>query len=145
MSKAWVVVADSGHARLFSAEQSDNNLEEIHTLSCPEARLYEHDLVSDGPGRERNTSGSGSHDVGHTSDAKQTAMIRFAKQISEVIESGRIAGQFNRLYVVAAPAFLGILRKHYSSAASQLIKAEVDKNLTAHDVIEIRKHLPKLL
>jgi len=145
MSKAWIVVADAGRARIFSAEQPDSELEEKQTLTCLEARLHERDLVSDSPGREHNTSGSGSHDVGHTSDAKQEAAKRFAKQVSEAIESGRIAGQFNSLYVVAAPAFLGILRKHYSSAVSQLIATEVDKNLTTHDVIEIRKQLPKHL
>jgi len=145
MSTAWVIVADAGHARIFSVEQPNSELDEIQTLTCPEARLHEGDLVSDSPGREHNASGSGSHDVGHTSDAKQEAAIRFAEQVSEVIESGRIAGRFNRLYVIAAPAFLGILRKHYSSAISQLIAAEIDKNLTTHDALEIRKQLPKRL
>ena len=145
MLKVWIIVADAGHARVFLAEQPNSELVEIQTLTCPEARLHEGDMVSDSPGRERDASGSGSHDMGHASDAKQGAAIRFAERVSEVIEAGRIAGRFNRLYVIAAPAFLGIMRKHYSSATSQLIAAEIDKNLTTHDVIEIRKQLPKQL
>jgi protein required for attachment to host cells len=142
MSTTWIIVADTAHARIFLAEQPNSELEEIKTLTCPEARLHEGDMVSDSPGRERNGPGSGSHDVGHTSDAKREAAIRFAEQVSEVIESGRIAGRFNKLYVIAAPAFLGMLRKHYSSATSQLIIDEIDKNLTTHDASEIRQHLP---
>jgi len=142
MSTAWIIAADAAHARIFSAEQPNSELEEIEALTCPEARLREGDMVSDSPGRERNASGSGSHDVGHTSDAKQEATIRFAEQVSEVIETGREAGRFNKLYIIAAPAFLGVMRKHYSSATSQLITAEVDKNLTTHSAVEIRQHLP---
>jgi len=145
MSTAWIIVADAGHARIFSAEEPNGALTEIQTLTCPEARLHEGDIVSDSPGREHNASGSGSHDVGHTSGAKQEVAIRFAEQVCEVIESGRIANRFKRLYVIAAPAFLGMLRKHYSSAASQLIAGEIDKNLTTHDALEIRGQLPKRL
>ncbi len=36
MSVAWVVVADSSQARIFSAEKSTSSLEEIHTLNHPE-------------------------------------------------------------------------------------------------------------
>jgi len=145
MLKAWVVVANAEYARIFSAEQPNSELVEIETLTCPEARLHEGDMVSDSPGREHNASGSGSHDMGHTSDAKQEAAIRFAERVSEVIEAGRTANRFNRLYVIAAPTFLGILRKHYSSATSQLITAEIDKNLTTHDAAEICQHLPTKL
>ncbi|MFC1602124.1 host attachment protein [Pseudomonadota bacterium] len=145
MSTAWIIAADTAHARIFSAEQPNGELEEIETLTYPEARLHEGDMVSDSPGRERNASGSGSHDMGHTSDAKQAAAMRFAEQVSGVIEAGRIAGRFNKLYIIAAPAFLGIMRKHYSSATSQSVTAEVDKNLTTHSAIEIRQHLPARL
>jgi len=145
MSLAWIIVADAGHARVFAAEQSTSALNEIQTLTCPEARLHEGDIVSDSPGRERNAAGSGSHDVGHTSDAKHEAVMRFAEQVSEVIETGRIGDRFNRLYVIAAPAFLGVLRKQHSRATAQLVSAEIDKNLTTHDAVEIRKHLPQLL
>jgi len=142
MSTAWVVVADTAHARIFSAEQPNSELKEIETLVHPEARLHEGDMVSDSPGRERNASGAGSHDVGHTSDAKQETAMRFAEQVTGVIENGLIAGRFNKLYIIAAPAFLGIMRKHYSSATSQSITAEINKNLTTHSANEIRQYLP---
>ena len=145
MTTAWIVVADTTHARIFSAEKPTSELVEIRTLIHPEARLHEGDLTSDTPGRDHDGSTPRSHDMGHTSDAKEEEAIRFAEAISDAIESGRTAGQFNKLYVIAAPSFLGILRKHYSSATQQMIATEIDKNLTTHDLAEIRRQLPEYL
>ena len=63
----------------------------------------------------------------------------------EDLESARTAGEFNKLYVVAAPTFLGLLRKHQSSALRQLVAGEVDKNLSTKDPAAIRKQLPDYL
>ena len=56
-----------------------------------------------------------------------------------------VADNSRKLYVVAAPAFLGMLRHHHSAALRPLIAAEIDKNLAAHDPATIRKALPEFL
>lgn len=145
MATAWVVVADATRARILSAEKPASELKELHTLTHPAARLHEGDLTSDRPGRDRNGSTSGSHDVGHTTDAKQEEAIRFAGKVNEAVESGRAAGKFKKLYVIAAPSFLGLLRKSYSSATRQLIAGEIDKNVATSDLTKIRKQLPEFL
>ncbi|MES9856890.1 MAG: host attachment protein [Sedimenticola sp.] len=144
MSVAWVVVADSSQARIFSAEKSTSSLEEIHTLNHPEGRLHQGDLVSDRPGRDRN-AGTGSHDMGHEADAKNEAATRFAAQVGETLECGRTNGRFNKLYVVASPGFLGMLRKQQSSSLQKMVSGEISKNLASHDASEIRKSLPQRL
>lgn len=144
MSVAWVVVADSSQARIFSAEKPTSPLEEIHTLNHPEGRLHQGDLVSDRPGRDRN-AGTGSHDMGHEVDAKNEAAVRFSAQVSETLECGRNNGRFNKLYVVAAPGFLGLLRKQWNSPLQKMVAGEVSKNLTSHAIPDIRKNLPHLL
>jgi protein required for attachment to host cells len=145
MAAAWIVVADATRARVLSAEKPASELVEIQALTHPEARLHEGDMTSDRPGRDRNGSNTGSHDMGHTTDAKQEEAIRFAGKVSEAIEAGRSAGKFKKLYVIAAPAFLGILRKGHSSATRQLIAGEVDKNLATKTLGDIRKQLPEYL
>ncbi|HEC15498.1 MAG TPA: host attachment protein [Sedimenticola sp.] len=145
MTTAWVLVADATRARIFSAEKPTAGLTEVQALSHPEGRLHEGDLTSDTAGMDLNGSSPTTHDMGHTSDAKQQEAIRFAEEIRDAIESGRTAGRFGKLYVIAAPAFLGILRKHYSSAMRRMIAAEIDKNLTTHDPAEIRRQLPEYL
>ncbi|WP_296805566.1 host attachment protein, partial [Thiocapsa sp.] len=57
----------------------------------------------------------------------------------------RNKGELQKLYVIAAPAFLGMLRKHQSPSLKQLVAGEVDKNLTTHSPEAIRKSLPDFL
>lgn len=46
---------------------------------------------------------------------------------------------------MAAPTFLGMLRKHQSSALKQLVAGEVDKNLATQNPETIRGSLPDYL
>ncbi|PLY16575.1 MAG: host attachment protein [Sedimenticola sp.] len=144
MSAAWVVVADTSRARIFSAEKPASTLIEIQTLAHPASRLHEGDLISDKPGRDRN-SAAGSHDLGNGDEAKQVEAIKFASQVCEALECGRTNHRFKKLYIIAAPSFLGTLRKHQSSALQQMIADEVSKNLATHDINDIRKNLPDYL
>jgi len=141
----WVLVADNARARFFAAEKALSPLKEVRDLTYPEARLHEGDLVTDKGGRDRNSSTGGAHGLGVESAHKQDGADRFAQQVCEDLESARTAGEFNKLYVVAAPTFLGLLRKHQSSALRQLVAGEVDKNLSTKDPAAIRKQLPDYL
>jgi protein required for attachment to host cells len=140
----WVLVADNSRARFFAADKAVSALTEIRDLAYPEARLHEGDLVTDKSGRDRNP-GTGAHGFGTEFAHKQDGAERFALEVCAELESARTSGAFNKLYVVAAPAFLGLLRKHQSSALKQLVAGEVDKNLSTKDGTTIRKHLPDFL
>jgi protein required for attachment to host cells len=140
----WVLVADNSRARFFAAERVTGPLLEIRDFLYPEARLREGDLVSDKPGRDRNPS-SGAHGLGTEGSHKQDGAERFALSICSTLETACNDGAFDKLYVVAAPHFLGLLRKHQSSRLKQMVAGEVDKNLATHDGDTIRKHLPDCL
>lgn len=141
----WVLVADNSRARFFQAEKAASPLTELSTLAYPEARLHEGDLVTDRSGRDRNPSSGGAHGLGSESVHKKESAERFAQQVCEELEAARNGGRFNKLYVVAAPAFLGLLRKHQSPALRQVVAGEVDKNLSTQDGPTIRKQLPDFL
>ena len=144
MSITWVVVADSSKARIFSAEKPASPLTEVQALSHPESRLHQGDLVSDKPGRDNNAT-SGSHNMGHETDAKEEESLRFAATVCERLEEGRCKGQFEKLYVIAAPTFLGLLRKQQTGALRKTVAAEISKNLSTQTPTEIRKSLPRYL
>jgi protein required for attachment to host cells len=144
MGKTWVVVADNSRARFFSADTPASNLYERETLSHPEARLHQGGLVSDRPGRERN-SGVGTHNIGHESDAKEQSAIRFATEVCHRLEQGRKKSQFDKLYIVAAPSFLGLIRKHQTPALKKIVAGEISKNMAMKDAEEIKKSLPEYL
>lgn len=141
---SWILVADNSRARIFQAEKAASPIQEIRTLAFPEGRLHEGDLTTDRGGRGHDP-GTGAHGLNGESGLKQENADRFANLICDALEAARGAGEFARLYIIAAPAFLGILRKHQSSSLRQLIAGEVDKNLTAQSPEAIRKHLPDFL
>lgn len=141
MSSIWVVVADSSRARFFTAEKPDSELVETETLAHPEARMHEGDLVSDRSGRGRGIG----HDMGHESAAKEEENIHFAARVCEKLEAARNSGDINRIYMVAEPKFLGLLRKHCSAPLQKLIEEEIAKNLATQGLDDIRRQLPKRL
>jgi len=132
MNKTWIVAADTSRARIFVSEKPASDLLEIQTLSHPQARLHEGDLISDTT-------------EGEPDDRKHFDADRFAAHVCATLEAGRKSGEFDRLYLVAAPNFLGKLRKHQSNALKQVLGGEVSKNLAAHTPADIRKQLPEFL
>lgn len=140
----WVVVADNSRARFFTAEKPASALTEVQDLAYPEARLREGDLSTDKQGRDRNP-GRGAHGVGNEASRKQEGAERFALLVCNELEAARNRDDLRKLYIVAAPAFLGLLRKQQSPALKQLIAGEIDKNLTTQDPATIRTHLPEYL
>lgn len=144
MSNTWIIVADASRARLFSADKPAGPLNEINTLTSPEGRLHEGDLVSDRGGRDTNGGGA-SHGYSTGNEAKDEIANRFAAELCKQLEKGRTDHAFGKLYVVAAPAFLGLLRKHQSDALRALIGEEIAKDLTTQPVDRIRAQLPEYL
>lgn len=144
MSKIWVVVADASRARIFSAEKPADGLTEIEAFSNPEGRLHEGDLVSDRGGRI--SSGEGArHGYGAGNHAKDDLTNRFAAEVCKRLEKGRTGHAFERLYVLAAPTFLGMLRKHQPDSLRALIREEIATDLSTQPPERIRAQLPEYL
>ena len=78
-------------------------------------------------------------------DPKQQEAIRFAKQVCDRLSAGHSQGSFNKLYIIAAPAFLGLLRDGMTTPLRHLVAGEVSKNLASHGIDQIREHLPDFL
>ena len=144
MSNTWIIVADASRARFFSADKPAGPLNEFETLNNPEGRLHEGDLVSDRGGRDSNRSGS-SHSFGTANSAKEETANRFAGEVCAHLESGRQTNAFGKLYVLGAPAFLGLMRKHQSAGLRNLITEEIAKDLTTQSPERIRAQLPEYL
>jgi protein required for attachment to host cells len=140
----WVLAADNSRARFFTAEKARSPLQEIRDLFDPQARLHEGDLVTDRNGRDRNPSAQ-YHGVGSDRSARDDGAERFAQQVCAELDGARARGDFDKLYIVAAPAFLGLLRKHQTAPLRQLVAGEVDKNMASQPADAIRAQLPDFL
>ena len=141
MSNTWVLVADSSCAKFFEADSEADTFNEVIDLLHPESRMHEQKVTSDLPGSHAGVGGSRHGFEGQTG-IKEHEAVNFAREIDAQLETGRNTGQFNRLVVAAAPAFLGVLRKNISPNTAKLITHEINKDLVKFSVRELRNHLP---
>jgi len=148
-----IVVADQGEARFYNLERFDAPLQPVGKLTDPKAHLHDRDLKSDRPGRvfdraptEGRRRGSVAHHStgGERSPRKHEAKL-FANRIAEELEASARSGHFDRLIVMAGPAFLGLLRTAFPPGLKSIIAAEVPKDLIHEPESAIRSHLSREL
>ncbi len=162
----WILVADRAQARIFVPEEAGTeslrqhvdfagragylapDVEEPETLTeqdafiHPESHLSRQAVETDRAGRF-DTTGSAQHSGDPEQDFKHQTAEHFAKKLVDYLEKARQKNQFDQLALVAAPLFLGTLRKTLTSSLSQMVTLELDKDYTKLKPEEIRKHLPK--
>ena len=139
---AWILVADSARARVFSVDSAIGPLEPIEQLVHPESRLHDRDMKSDRPGRVFDSHGEGRHSTGKAVSPKEQEALRFAGEIASYLERGRVNGGFRRLVIVADPRFLGSLRATLAPEVKKLVTLEVNKDLSKEKDSDIRRALP---
>ncbi len=136
----WVLAAAAARARFFEAVTPTAPLAEVHDLVHPASRLKEQGLVSDGSGRGRV-----GHSVGHEHDASQEEWERFAREVAGALHRAREQGSYQRLYLLAAPRFLGLLRRHLDAPTRALVAGELDVDASEESAKAIRARLPDSL
>ena len=142
MSKTWVLVADSARAKIFSAQSPVGPLVEVEDWVHPESRLHALEVNADKPGRTQDSAAHGRHAMESEVDPKAQNALRFAHELAERLDRARVEGRFDKLVLVAAPGFLGLLREALPKQTRARVTAEVDKDLVTHDPADIRAHLP---
>lgn len=141
----WVVVADHSCARLFQALVPTAPLQEIQDLVNPIAHQREGELVSDRPGHVVKGRGGPSRTVGQHETHKDRAADQFANTVCRRLSQARLDGSMGKLYVMAEPEFLGLLRKHMDTATRAIIADEINKDVTKCSAAELRAMLPQAL
>lgn len=142
MTKIWVLVADSSRAKLLGAKSPIGALQQLESFDHPAARQHVQDLTTDLPGRTFDSAGQGRHSMEPKTDPKQHEALNFAKFLSERLAAANANDTFERLVLVAAPAFLGLLRAQLSTSVRKRVSIEIDKDLAGLDAQAIRAHLP---
>jgi protein required for attachment to host cells len=97
-------------------------LQEVEDLVHGAARTRARDLSADRPGRSFDSHGQGRHAMEPETDAKRHEAEVFAKQVADRIERARIEDEFDELVLIAAPEFLGLLRKSLSTTTDGLLR-----------------------
>ncbi|MDM7322759.1 MAG: host attachment protein [Gammaproteobacteria bacterium] len=157
--KTWVVVADAARARFFrvdeeasvqggsqyapSAEALVGALVEIKDLSHPESLRKASEMASDEPGMSSVPGMHSKFGMDEKISPKEEEAIRFAKEVAATLHAD--AAEYDRLYVVAPPHFLGLLRDATDKAVHAKLAGEFHKELTHFSAEQIREHLPAKL
>jgi protein required for attachment to host cells len=139
MRRIRVVVADQSEARFFDTTDHGLTLTRAGELQDPQGRLKEHDLVSDKPG---SASGHGHYALQPHGSHKEHDVGLFAKKIADKLLAESNAGEFDDIALIAAPHFLGILRKALPPALHTKVRHEIVHDLVHQSEAVIRAHLP---
>ncbi|HZP12169.1 MAG TPA: host attachment protein [Nevskiaceae bacterium] len=151
-AESVVLVADSARARLFDAPTPTAALHEIEDLSNPVARLHEGDLVADRAGVKHGrsaqvhggsmTAGADAYGGGGMRDHR---VEEFAKSVCERLADTVRRTDAERVYIVAEPQFLGLLRARMDAPLRRRVAGEIAKSIAGKPPDEIRRALPPRL
>ena len=141
MTTTWIIAADSSRARILQVTDRDEHLEEIEDLLNPEGRVHDRELISDAQPRFHGTGGPGS-DREEPSAADHATEL-FAKRVADYLDKARNTHRYDRLHLIAAPKFLGQLRKELGKEVQKLVAAELPKDLSWLNAREIEQSLAR--
>ena len=126
----WALVADAQRCRILERRiplgRWQERTEEAVEVANPPSR----ELGTERPGRTHESSGTARHAIEPKTDPHRQAKQDFARLLADRLEAR--AAKFDRLLLVAPPAFLGDLREALGEAARRRLAGTLDKDLTRH-------------
>jgi len=166
MSEAtWIVVADRARARVLLPKDEERKplseiidfvgragyagpekypakkMDEIKDFVHPEGQMKERELKRDRDGEFKEKGVPRQTGDDQTDVERQTAE-EFATELVAYLDKKRQAGEFQKLGLVAAPKFLGVLRNKLTSSLEKMVTFEIDKDYSKLKTEEIREKLP---
>ena len=141
MKTIWVVVADEAIARILSWPEVGDELEPVEELTDPAAHAKGSDLRDDARGRRAGNDGTAaghklrgasSATAGAGLDEKHQEAEAFARRVALHLAQAQQQQRFDELLLVAAPRFLGLLRKAIAKPVAAAVTESLDKDLI-HD------------
>jgi protein required for attachment to host cells len=143
--KYWIMVADAARARFFETDLPKGEWVELEDRVHYASRLHGHELETDAPARVHDSLGPGRHAMEPSTNIREQETDTFARELSRHLTEAHNANRFQKLYLVAAPHFLGLLRSHLDKGVAGTVAGGVGKDLVQHSLEDIRAHLPEAL
>lgn len=146
-----VVVASQAEARFYDVGPGSIVSGEGR-MTDARARLHDRDFSSDRPGRVFDRAapsgrrGAVAHHAinGERSPHRHEALL-FARRIAAELERQRRDNCFSRVVVVAAPAFLGLLRQAMPVPLRRLVVGQVRKDFAHRPERVLKAHVERML
>jgi protein required for attachment to host cells len=123
-NKAWVVVAESFAAKVYSLE--DERLEEVTRLETRQPRGEDTHTFSDRAGRSFDSLGAGRHAMEPPHTAREQVREAFALELAHYLKSQ--AANFKTLLIYAPPKMIGTIRAAIGDDLSSVDARLIDKD-----------------
>ncbi len=129
MAKTWILVANASQARIFARDGIRQELALVKEMTHPESRMKNAELVTDRAGYMPGT-GNGHGSKQPQTEPKQNEALHFAQELAHELNHGRCSQQFERIVLVAPPAFMGLLGEKIDDQTGKLVAEKVGKDYT---------------
>jgi protein required for attachment to host cells len=149
MATTWILSADASRARILQVTGRDR-LDEVESFDNPAGRMHDRDLLADsharfdghgGDGRPAGGASGGPGSDREEMSASELEAAKFCKEIGRYLDHARTAHRYDRLFLIAPPRFLGMMRKEIGKEVEKLVEEELDKDLSWFDARDIERFL----
>jgi len=126
----WIVVAGNERARFYQADKPGGDPKQVSGVELVNPHLRSRELEDDRPGRTHDSFGSARHAMEPGTDPQQVERRQFASEIAAALLQHYQKGDYRQLYLVAAPAMLGELRKQLDEQLTDKVSGVLDKDFS---------------
>ena len=144
-SKYWILVADSGRARILELRKKPREFHQVQELISESRHLSSRDMVSDASGRAFHSKGPSSHSKQPRSDAHDQAEQAFSRMLVEKLEKAANLKAFEHLVLIADPKTLGRVRQQMSKSLSGMVTDERNLDVVGLPLDSLQKKVRSLL
>ena len=141
----WVLVADSGKARLLEMQRKPYAFRQLSEVVSETRHLSNKELVSDASGRVYHAQGPGTHGMNPRSDPHELAEEQFVTGLAKKLSHAAAQGRFEHLVLVADARTIGRLRRVLGKAAADRVLKEQALNLSNVPLQELEPRIRGIL
>jgi protein required for attachment to host cells len=129
--KHWVLVADSGQARILELQRKPYEFHLVSEWVSETQHQTNKDLISGAKGRIHSGKGAGTHAMQPRSDPHDQAEDQFVRSLAQTLEKANRLGAFDHLALIADPRTIGRLRRYLSKAVASRVTEEHTMDLAS--------------
>lgn len=142
MTTNWILVCDAARARLFEASGQDSALTEVACYSNPELRGSAQPNGNDEPlPRTHESQGAARHAIEPHTTQREKYEHQFAHGLAEMLVDAHAQRQFEQLFLVAPPRFMGVLREAIGTPEATGVAGEIVHDFVTLSPTELHEHL----
>lgn len=135
----WIVVADSASAEFCRQAKSGSRVDKLFMLENSAVRKKSAALISDRGGRSFDSHGKGRHTMSNRHEPKEIQALQFARTVARRLVQIQSEEEVCGVVLIAAPRFLGMLRKAIDVTGGKGPYFTIDKDMVGHEERDIER------